>query len=213
MVVSSCWSFQTAFFPPSRILTPPSGGPGYKLCSFFLPGPNLCSLYFPRLLHSPECLAYVFHLPRVGSMGMQWAQKLISDWCLRVLIWTSWCSHASNVNKAHAFGWAYGVLCELFNGDQPAAQAQAWPLKTASEILEDLGATRKPLWKIPSLPELATDSTGNIGELLATARVWKLWNSLWTFQEGTVGKFGGGGQVFRWLTGTHFWHLPPQAPI
>lgn len=101
--------------------------------------PALPQLLFSlfSLPHSPKCLTHVFHLPRVGSMGMQWAQKVISDWCLRVLIWTSWCSHTLNVNKAHALGWACGVLSELFSGDQTVAQAQLWPLQT-SEIVRRL---------------------------------------------------------------------------
>lgn len=56
------------------------------------------ALFSLPLPQTPKWLAYVFHLS--GSMGMQWAQKLISSWW--VLNLTSWCSHAFNVNKACA---------------------------------------------------------------------------------------------------------------
>lgn len=173
----------------------------------------LLSLFSLPLPYSPKCLTYVFHLPRVGSMGMQWAQKLISDWCLRVLIWTSWCSHALNVNKAHAFGWACGVLWALFSGDQPAAQAQVWPLQTTSEILRRLTARYSQTVLKISL----TDRTCNKSHwehrwaTCNCTHAWKLWNLLWIFREGAVGKFGGDGQAFRWPTGIHFW--PPLWPL
>lgn len=146
-------------------------------------------------------------------MGTQWAQKLISDWCLGVLIGTSWCSHALSVSKTHAFGWACEVLWELFSGDQPAAQAQVWPLQITSETLRRLTVR----YSQTALKISLSAWTGNKfrwEHRWATCNhthVRKLWNPLWIFKEGTMGIFRGGGQVFRWQTGIHFWPLlwPP----
>lgn len=111
----------------------------------------------------------VFHLPRVGSTGMQWPQKLISDWCLRVLIWTSWCSHVMNVNKAHAFVGSFessSVETNLL--PRPRCDLYKQPLKYSEDLLR---ATHKLFWKFPSVLGLVANTIGHIRELLATAHV------------------------------------------
>lgn len=197
MVVADCrWSFQTDFLAPSMFLTLPHPGHGYKWCPDSCLAPALS--YFP-LPQSPKCLAYIFYLPGMGSMGMQWAQELISDWCNRVLNLTSWAGHALNINKARAFWWTCGVHWEHLRGDQPAVQARCDlcknPLKYSADLL---CAAPTLLKKFPSVL--------NCLQQQKFMKKWKVKNSLWLFRKGSIGKFGGVGQAFRWHPFlTSFW--------
>lgn len=158
----------------------------------------LFSLLFSiPLPHSPKCFVSAFHLPRVGSMGMQWAQKLISDWSLRVLIWTLWCCHAWSLNKAHAFGWASVGSFESSSVEtnlllRPRCDLCKQPLKSS----EDFMPTCKVFWKNPqcsnlqqilsrtSVSDLQLHTCVKIVEFVMTlqgdnsGQIWRMWASL-----------------------------------
>lgn len=136
VVADCCWSFQTDFYLPQCFWPCPilDTAINYVPSSHLAPAFVLFSLPLPQSL---RCLAYVFHLPGMGSTATQWAQKLINDWCNRILNLTSWCSHALNINKGHAFGWTCGVLFESTSEETSVL------LRTGVTSAKNLWNTRK----------------------------------------------------------------------